>query len=250
MRQIIQSLTAKCLGPDHWLCLGTVSSGTGKCEPALAVRAVSTLTGRLSPPVGTVGKSGWIPAQRAASTWVDRFILSGTTACGCLMTERNRSSIVRVWLDHVAPERVIACCWSRADVDNAAEHGVTPIVVIPHCHDDDAALRFLASLPPGSFVYSHRRGRLSSSLGWLIPGHCSQHGGRGHRRRDHTAEPLHTTIPATRARASPTGSRRDAGRLGQASVPGGSQRSPVRARCRPLEARQHLFGEPILGRAA
>jgi dihydrodipicolinate synthase/N-acetylneuraminate lyase len=94
-------------------------------------------------------------AQRAASTWVDRFILSGTTARGYLMTAQNRSSIVRVWLDHVAPERVIACCWSRADVDNAARHGVTPIVVIPHCHNDDAALRFLASLPPGSFVYSH-----------------------------------------------------------------------------------------------
>lgn len=94
-------------------------------------------------------------AQRAASTWVDRFILSGTTARGYLMTEQERSSVVRVWLDHVKPERVIACCWSRADVDNAVGQGVTPIVVIPHCHNDDAALRFFAWLPPGSFIYSH-----------------------------------------------------------------------------------------------
>ncbi len=94
-------------------------------------------------------------AQRAANTWVDRFILSGTTARGYLMTEQDRSSVVRVWLDHVEPVRVIACCWSRADVDNAAAQGVTAIAVIPHCHNDDSALRFFASLPAGSFVYSH-----------------------------------------------------------------------------------------------
>lgn len=105
---------------------------------------------------GDVDKPGTAQyAQRAASTWVDRFILSGTTARGYLMTEQDRSSVMRVWLDHVEPARVIACCWSRADVDNAATQGVTPIVVIPHCHNDEAALRFLASLPPGSFIYSH-----------------------------------------------------------------------------------------------
>ena len=81
-------------------------------------------------------------ARRAASTWVDGFIFSGTTARGYLMTEQERSSVLRVWLDHVAPERVIACCWSRADVDIATRHGVTPIAVIPHCHSNDAALRF------------------------------------------------------------------------------------------------------------
>lgn len=114
--------------------------------PALTIR---TFAGDLDKP-GTARY-----AQRASSTWVDRFILSGTTARGYLMTEQDRSSTVRVWLDHVTPERVIACCWSRADVDNAAGHGVTPIVVIPHCHNDEAALSFFASLPPGSFVYSH-----------------------------------------------------------------------------------------------
>lgn len=120
-------------------------------DPYIVVPALTIRT-----PRGDLDKPGGARyAQRAASTWVDRFILSGTTARGYLMTEQDRSSIVRVWLDHVEPERVIACCWSRADVDNAAGQGVTPIVVIPHCHNDDAALRFLASLQPGSFVYSH-----------------------------------------------------------------------------------------------
>lgn len=120
-------------------------------HPYIVVPALTIRT-----PDGDIDKPGTARyAQRAASTWVDRFILSGTTARGYLMTEQDRSSLVRAWLDHVEPARVIACCWSRADVDNAAAQGVTPIVVIPHCHNDDTALSFLASLPPGSFIYSH-----------------------------------------------------------------------------------------------
>lgn len=94
-------------------------------------------------------------ARRAASTWVDRFILSGTTARGYSMTEQERLCVLRVWLDHTEVARVLACCWSRADVDNAAAQGATPIVAMPHLHSDDATLRFLASLPAGSFIYSH-----------------------------------------------------------------------------------------------
>lgn len=114
--------------------------------PALTIRK----------PEGGLDKQGTGQyARRAASTWVDRFILSGTTARGYLMTEQERLCVVRVWLDHTDPARVLACCWSRADVDNAVEQGVTPIVVIPHLHNDDATLRFFAALPAGSFIYSH-----------------------------------------------------------------------------------------------
>jgi len=94
-------------------------------------------------------------SRRAASTWVDRFILSGTTTRGYSMTEQERVRVLRVWLDHTDPARVLACCWSRADVDNAVTQGVTPLVAIPHLHNDHAALRFFASLPIGSFIYSH-----------------------------------------------------------------------------------------------
>lgn len=120
-------------------------------NPHIVVPALTIRT-----PEGGLDKQGTAQyAKRAASTWVDRFILSGTTARGYSMTERERLCVLRVWLDHTDPARVLACCWSRSDVDNAAEQGVTPIVVIPHLHDDHAALRFLASLPAGSFVYSH-----------------------------------------------------------------------------------------------
>ncbi|MDQ3761998.1 MAG: hypothetical protein M3460_09970 [Actinomycetota bacterium] len=114
--------------------------------PALTIR---TLDGSLD----TRGTARY--AQRAVRTWVDRFILSGTTARGYLMTEQDRSCVLSVWLDYAEPARVLACCWSRADVDNVTAQGVTPIVAIPHCHNDEVALRFLASLPTGSFIYSH-----------------------------------------------------------------------------------------------
>jgi dihydrodipicolinate synthase/N-acetylneuraminate lyase len=120
-------------------------------NPHIVVPALTIRT-----PEGSLDTQGTAQyARRAASTWVDRFILSGTTARGYSMTEQERLRVLRVWLDHTDPARVLACCWSRADVDNAATQGVTPIVVIPHLHNDYAALRFLASLPAGSFIYSH-----------------------------------------------------------------------------------------------
>lgn len=120
-------------------------------NPQIVVPALNIRT-----PEGSLDKQGTARyARRAASTWIDRFILSGTTARGYLMTEQERLGVLRVWLDHTDPARVLACCWSRADVDNSASQGVTPIVAIPHLDNDRAALRFLASLPAGSFIYSH-----------------------------------------------------------------------------------------------
>lgn len=110
-------------------------------NPQIVVPALTIRT-----PEGGLDEQGTAQyAMRAVSTWVDRFILSGSTARGYSMTERERLCVLRVWLDHADPARVLACCWSRADVDNAATQGVTPIVPIPHLHNDDAALRFLAS---------------------------------------------------------------------------------------------------------
>lgn len=120
-------------------------------NPHIVVPALTIRT-----PEGSLDRPGNAQyATRAASTWVDRFILSGTTARGYAMTERERLGVLLVWLDHTDPARVLACCWSRADIDNAAAQGVTPIVAIPHLHNDYAALRFFASLPAGSFIYSH-----------------------------------------------------------------------------------------------
>jgi dihydrodipicolinate synthase/N-acetylneuraminate lyase len=120
-------------------------------NPHIVVPALTIRT-----PEGSLDRQGTAQyARRAAKTWVDHFILSGTTARGYSLTEQERLCVLRVWLDHTDPARVLSCCWSRADVDNAIAQRVTPLVVIPHLSNDDAALHFLASLPAGSFIYSH-----------------------------------------------------------------------------------------------
>ncbi len=65
------------------ICSRVRSRGRRGAEPAL--------TSRIS--AGDLDKLGTARyAQRVGSTWVDRFILSSTTARGYLMTEQDRSS--------------------------------------------------------------------------------------------------------------------------------------------------------------
>ncbi len=94
-------------------------------------------------------------AERAVSTWVDRFILSGTTDAGHLMSEAQRASVLGLWLDVAEPRRLLPCCWSASDVQAAVERETTPIVVMRNVDGNDDAARFLSSLPVGSYVYSH-----------------------------------------------------------------------------------------------
>lgn len=94
-------------------------------------------------------------AARAVATWVDRFILSGTTAGGSEMEPEERAAVVDLWLEHAAPTRLLACCWTDADVAHAEARGVAPLVVMQQIDSRAAAEAFLQSLPAGAFVYSH-----------------------------------------------------------------------------------------------
>lgn len=94
-------------------------------------------------------------AQRAATTWVDRFILSGTTTKGQRQSEAERTAVLDLWLGLASSTRLLACCWSMGDVENARRRAVTPIVVMRDLPDRAAAYKFLRSLPAGAYVYSH-----------------------------------------------------------------------------------------------
>lgn len=95
-------------------------------------------------------------ARRAASTWVDRFILSGTTTQGESLSEAERTAILDLWRDVAAPTRLLACCWSMNDVENAQSRAIAPIMVMRDLPDHAAAARFLRSLPAGgAYAYSH-----------------------------------------------------------------------------------------------
>jgi hypothetical protein len=94
-------------------------------------------------------------AQRAAATWADAFILSGSTTRGDLLTVDQRTDLLGLWLRFVPASRLVACCWRQDDVLEATRRGITPMVVMHSLRTDEQALSLLAGLPPGAYVYSH-----------------------------------------------------------------------------------------------
>ena len=94
-------------------------------------------------------------AQRAAATWVDAFLLSGSTTRGDLLSVEQRASLLDRWLEHLPARRLIACCWTDEDVQEAATRGVPAMVVMRDLVDRQAALDFFTGLPAATYVYSH-----------------------------------------------------------------------------------------------
>ncbi|MGY4101309.1 hypothetical protein ACW2Q0_17415 [Nocardia sp. R16R-3T] len=93
-------------------------------------------------------------AERAAATWVDYLILSGSTTRGDLLTPDERAAIIDLWLDVAEPARLLPCCWEPADIEHAVTRMVTPMAVLQH-RDHVSALQFIRELPTGTAIYSH-----------------------------------------------------------------------------------------------
>jgi dihydrodipicolinate synthase/N-acetylneuraminate lyase len=94
-------------------------------------------------------------AERAAGTWINRFILSGSTTRGDLLSISERASILDLWLQVAPPSRLIACCWCESDFQEARDRGIQPMAIMKDLHTSADALRFLGELPAGALVYSH-----------------------------------------------------------------------------------------------
>lgn len=94
-------------------------------------------------------------AQRAGRTWLDAFILSGTTTEGSSFTVPERARVLDLWLAVVARDRLLACCWHSQDVEQAVARGVRPLVVMRGLTSRAEALDFLGRIPPDAYVYSH-----------------------------------------------------------------------------------------------
>jgi dihydrodipicolinate synthase/N-acetylneuraminate lyase len=94
-------------------------------------------------------------AERAVATWPDRFIVSGSTFRGDLLSVRERAALLDLWLSLAEPSRLLACTWTERDVVEASERGVTSLAVLQDLHEGQSVLDFLAGLPARSFVYSH-----------------------------------------------------------------------------------------------
>lgn len=93
-------------------------------------------------------------ARRASSTWVDYFILSGSTAQGHLLSAGDRTKIIDLWLGICEPTRLLACCWDSDDLSVATSRGVTPMAVLQNL-DESGILSAFRALPYGSTIYSH-----------------------------------------------------------------------------------------------
>lgn len=94
-------------------------------------------------------------AERAAATWVDYFILSGSTTRGQDLTPSQRAHILDLWLTVTQPRRLLACCWEPQDFDHAAQRGIAPMATMRNLNGINAALAFLRNLPAGAYIYSH-----------------------------------------------------------------------------------------------
>jgi dihydrodipicolinate synthase/N-acetylneuraminate lyase len=94
-------------------------------------------------------------AARAARTWLDHFMVNGTIGGGETSTPDERRTLLEIWAQHLPASRLLACCWTPEDLAHAADVGITPIAVLQNHPDDAALLSFLATLPPGAWVYSH-----------------------------------------------------------------------------------------------
>ncbi|MGC9667700.1 dihydrodipicolinate synthase family protein [Planosporangium sp. 12N6] len=107
-------------------------------------------------PDGRIDRAALPPyVQRAAATWVDAFLVSGSTTRGDLLTVAQRAEVLDIWLETIDPSRLIACCWHHDDLAVAARRGIAPMMVMRDLPDTAAALRLFADLPPGSYIYSH-----------------------------------------------------------------------------------------------
>lgn len=88
--------------------------------------------------------------SRATSSWIDRFLVFGSTDQGWTLTSAARTVLLDVWLDAVPPPRLVACCWTDADEAAALDRGVQ--VLATEAGHPSARL---IDLPQSAMVYSH-----------------------------------------------------------------------------------------------
>ena len=147
--------------------LGT-DGGAGLCAAwAELMRTLGKMTiGQISPrlaiPALTFRADGRVDeattlayTQRAGCTWLDTFLLSGTTTEGASFTVAERARVLDLWLAVVARDRLLACCWQSQDVEQAVARGIRPLVVMRGLTTRADAWDFLSRVPPDAYVYSH-----------------------------------------------------------------------------------------------
>ena len=121
-------------------------------RPGTVVVPVLTLT---APDGGTdlAATAGY--ARRASRTWIDLFLVNGSTTRGDRLTGAARAAVLDLWLTITGPSRLVACCWDPEDMAAATARGVVPMLVLQNLTDYGEAIEALGRLPAGALIYSH-----------------------------------------------------------------------------------------------
>ena len=93
-------------------------------------------------------------AEVATSTWIDRFLVSGSTAGGADLGTSDRAALLDLWAEAAGPDRLLACAWDGDDIAAARDRGILPMAVMTAGFVGPDPLQWLAHLPPAT-VYSH-----------------------------------------------------------------------------------------------
>lgn len=94
-------------------------------------------------------------ATAAATSWVDLFLVNGSTTGGRGLSSGVRAAVLDIWVDAVGPDRLLACSWNWPDVAAARARGVQAMAVMTPDFVGADVLRWLGQLPPATTIYSH-----------------------------------------------------------------------------------------------
>lgn len=95
-------------------------------------------------------------ASLLSSTWVRHVIVAGPMSLGERCNSAERRQLVEIWAKTIGQERVIAACWTRAEIDAALDRG-TRVLAMLRAVDGADLIRQLRGLPPGVIAYTNRR---------------------------------------------------------------------------------------------
>lgn len=140
-------------------------------------------------------------AEAASHTWIERFLINGSTTRGDELTRSERAAVLDVWLSVLDSARLLACTWDSDDIAVAADRGITPMAVMRGLDSTDAGLQFLHALPRSATVYSHPLfgSTLDLELVQLARREeCLPAGGKLAKLKPHEIEAIHRAAPEFR----------------------------------------------------
>src|SRR5690606_19028054 len=95
-------------------------------------------------------------AERLAMTWAPVVLVSRPMGQGEDMSSSERAGVLDVWRRHLSGGRLVAACWSDADIAHAQDSDVRALVMLQAATTTELVKQIEAA-PMGAWVYSNPR---------------------------------------------------------------------------------------------